>query len=87
MGIIIILYVDVVIISKICLLGKEVKIHFDGWTDAYDYWCPTDAIELHPVGWCRKNNWELQQPRGTHYMYIVLASYLIHYIHIYLLHI
>uniref|UniRef100_A0A1X7UYJ4 TIR domain-containing protein n=1 Tax=Amphimedon queenslandica TaxID=400682 RepID=A0A1X7UYJ4_AMPQE len=31
--------------------GNEVKIHFDGWTDAYDYWCPTDAIELHPA--CR----------------------------------
>ena len=42
------------------------KIHFDGWNDGYDYWCPADAVELHPVGWCRKNNWELQTPRGIH---------------------
>ena len=44
--------------------SHEVLIHFDGWSNAYDYWCESDAIELHPVGWCEMYGWELQKARG-----------------------
>lgn len=53
--------------------GSEVLVHFDGWSNAYDYWCGTDAIELHPMGWCETHGWELQIPHGmvtVHNMYI-----------------
>ena len=40
----------------------KVKIHFDEWTCKYDYWTDTEAIDLHPVGWCERNGWELQKP-------------------------
>ena len=46
------------------IIGDEVQIHFDGWNDGYDYWCSSDAVELHPVGWCSRHGWELQKPRG-----------------------
>ena len=40
----------------------EIKIHFDGWGPEYDYWCSSDSVEIHPIGWCRKHSWELQPP-------------------------
>ena len=42
----------------------KVKIHFDEWTCKYDYWTGTETVDLHPVGWCERNGWELQKP-GT----------------------
>ncbi|CAI8002713.1 Lethal(3)malignant brain tumor-like protein 3 [Geodia barretti] len=41
---------------------SEVLIHFDGWGPEYDYWCSAWSLELHPPGWCRTHNWELQTP-------------------------
>lgn len=40
------------------------KIHFDGWTDRYDYWAPPDADDLHPVGWCAATGKTLQKPKN-----------------------
>ena len=50
------------------LLGNAVQIHFDGWGPEYDYWCLYDQIELHPVGWCARNGYELQPCRGSSVM-------------------
>lgn len=50
--------------------NHEVLIHFDGWSNAHDYWCGSDAIELHPVGWCETYGWELQKPRGMCLIYL-----------------
>ena len=56
--------------------NHEVLIHFDGWTKAYDYWCGTDAIELHPVGWCESYGWELQKPKGIiTYTHVYIRMY------------
>ncbi|XP_009290631.1 lethal(3)malignant brain tumor-like protein 3 isoform X2 [Danio rerio] len=43
----------------------RIKIHFDGWSDEYDYWLDADSPELHPVGWCQKTGHPLQHPNGT----------------------
>jgi len=51
--------------------NHEVLIHFDGWSNAYDYWCEPDAIELHPVGWCETYGWELQKPTGMCLIHII----------------
>ncbi|XP_077069480.1 lethal(3)malignant brain tumor-like protein 3 isoform X6 [Siphateles boraxobius] len=42
----------------------RIKIHFDGWSDEYDYWLDADSPELHPVGWCQKTGHPLQHPNG-----------------------
>jgi len=31
---------------------KEVLIHFDGWTDTYDYWADILSTDLFPAGHC-----------------------------------
>uniref|UniRef100_A0AAY4DZB1 SAM domain-containing protein n=1 Tax=Denticeps clupeoides TaxID=299321 RepID=A0AAY4DZB1_9TELE len=40
----------------------RIKIHFDGWTDEYDYWVDTDSPDIHPAGWCAKTSHPLQPP-------------------------
>lgn len=42
----------------------ELLIHFDGWTTTYDYWCRPDTSDIHPKGWCSKNQVSLQPPFG-----------------------
>lgn len=42
-----------------CLL-----IHFDGWTEKYDYWCEPTTQDIHPVGWCERYKYVLQPPKG-----------------------
>uniref|UniRef100_A0A8C1NKJ8 L3MBTL histone methyl-lysine binding protein 3 n=1 Tax=Cyprinus carpio TaxID=7962 RepID=A0A8C1NKJ8_CYPCA len=37
-------------------------IHFDGWTDEYDYWIDADSPDIHPAGWCAKTGHPLQPP-------------------------
>ena len=58
---------------------SEVLIHFDGWSSDYDYWCPPDVVELHPPGWCRRNNWELQTPRGTYTVIVPIIILLLNF--------
>ena len=43
---------------------KELLIHFDGWTDAYDYWCQAGSTDIHPVGWCEEHGKTLHPPNG-----------------------
>uniref|UniRef100_A0A8C0Y6E1 L3MBTL histone methyl-lysine binding protein 1b n=1 Tax=Cyprinus carpio carpio TaxID=630221 RepID=A0A8C0Y6E1_CYPCA len=40
----------------------RIKIHFDGWSEEYDYWVDADSPDLHPVGWCQKTGHPLQHP-------------------------
>lgn len=59
-------YVCVATITDAQEKNHEVLIHFDGWSNSFDYWCESDAIELHPMGWCETFGWELQKPQGTY---------------------
>uniref|UniRef100_A0A2S2NZ86 Lethal(3)malignant brain tumor-like protein 3 n=1 Tax=Schizaphis graminum TaxID=13262 RepID=A0A2S2NZ86_SCHGA len=45
-------------------LGNRIRIHFDGWTDDFDYWTDITSTNIHPVGWCDKNGRSLCPPRG-----------------------
>uniref|UniRef100_A0A8C2BXG3 L3MBTL histone methyl-lysine binding protein 3 n=1 Tax=Cyprinus carpio TaxID=7962 RepID=A0A8C2BXG3_CYPCA len=40
----------------------RLRIHFDGWTDEYDYWIDADSPDIHPAGWCAKTGHPLQPP-------------------------
>lgn len=35
--------------------NEKLLIHFDGWTNKYDYWCDAISNDIHPVGWCGNN--------------------------------
>ncbi|XP_070620302.1 lethal(3)malignant brain tumor-like protein 4 isoform X2 [Erythrolamprus reginae] len=43
----------------------RVKIHFDGWDHAFDFWVDADSPDIHPMGWCAKTGHPLQLPPGT----------------------
>ncbi|XP_066529581.1 lethal(3)malignant brain tumor-like protein 4 isoform X2 [Hoplias malabaricus] len=43
----------------------RVKIHFDGWSEEYDYWLDADSTDLHPMSWCQKTGHPLQHPNGS----------------------
>lgn len=51
-------------------------IHFDGWSDAYDYWASLDVSDLHPVGWCESTHAHLQKPKGYSKAEFAWSSYL-----------
>lgn len=35
--------------------ANKVLVHFDGWEDAYDYWCTYNSANIHYVGWCQEH--------------------------------
>ena len=40
----------------------QLKIHFDGWDELYDFWFDSESNDLHPVGWCEKTGHPLESP-------------------------
>ncbi|XP_023413465.1 lethal(3)malignant brain tumor-like protein 3 isoform X2 [Loxodonta africana] len=44
--------------------GYRIKLHFDGYSDCYDFWVNADALDIHPVGWCEKTGHKLHPPKG-----------------------
>uniref|UniRef100_A0A8C7CWQ1 L3MBTL histone methyl-lysine binding protein 1b n=1 Tax=Oncorhynchus kisutch TaxID=8019 RepID=A0A8C7CWQ1_ONCKI len=46
----------------VCVTLCLSQIHFDGWSEEYDYWVDADCPDLHPVGWCQKTSHPLQHP-------------------------
>nr|XP_019584987.1 PREDICTED: lethal(3)malignant brain tumor-like protein 3 isoform X3 [Rhinolophus sinicus] len=52
----------VLTVAEVC--GYRVKLHFDGYSDCYDFWVNADALDIHPVGWCEKTGHKLHPPKG-----------------------
>ncbi|XP_070556863.1 lethal(3)malignant brain tumor-like protein 4 isoform X2 [Ptychodera flava] len=56
--------------SMFCVLsvaevrGYRVRLHFDGYSECYDFWVNADCPDIHPVGWCEKNDHKLHPPKG-----------------------
>ncbi|KAK7478155.1 hypothetical protein BaRGS_00030602 [Batillaria attramentaria] len=40
----------------------QLLIHFDGWTNTYDYWAESDSPDLHPLGYMEGQGKALQPP-------------------------
>lgn len=43
-------------------LGYRIKLHFDGYSTAYDIWVNADSPNIFPSGFCHSTNRELQTP-------------------------
>ena len=41
---------------------NQLLIHFDGWSDVYDYWVDDDCLDIHPPGWCHRTGHPLTPP-------------------------
>nr|XP_006811109.1 PREDICTED: lethal(3)malignant brain tumor-like protein 3-like [Saccoglossus kowalevskii] len=40
----------------------RMRLHFDGWSDEYDYYVDDDSCDIHPPTWCVKTGHPLQPP-------------------------
>lgn len=56
------------------ILGNRARIHFDGWTDDFDYWVDITSTNIHPVGWCDNNGRTLSPPSGYNGNLLILIS-------------
>uniref|UniRef100_T1IPJ4 FCS-type domain-containing protein n=1 Tax=Strigamia maritima TaxID=126957 RepID=T1IPJ4_STRMM len=45
------------------VVGRLLRVHFDGWDDSYDQWCDCESPDLYPVGWCEMVGYHLEPPR------------------------
>ncbi|XP_074832742.1 lethal(3)malignant brain tumor-like protein 3 isoform X2 [Carettochelys insculpta] len=44
--------------------GYRIRLHFDGYSEYYDFWVNADSPDIHPVGWCEKTGHKLLSPKG-----------------------
>jgi hypothetical protein len=45
------------------VVGRLLKVHFDGWEEEYDQWLDCDSPDMYPVGWCELVGHKLEGPR------------------------
>jgi len=44
------------------VVGRLIKIHFDGWEDEYDQWMDSQCVDIYPVGWAEVVGHRLEKP-------------------------
>lgn len=54
------------VVSVVEVQGARMRLHFDGWSESYDFWINCDSPFLHPCGWCKQNGQKLNPPKGIH---------------------
>lgn len=45
------------------IVGRLLRIHFNGWDETYDQWCDCESPDLFPLGWCELVGYPLEPPR------------------------
>ncbi|KAJ7374051.1 lethal(3)malignant brain tumor-like protein [Desmophyllum pertusum] len=55
-------YICVCTIVKV--KGARLRLHFDGWSESYDFWTNWDSPLIFPMHWCEKNGQVLHPPRS-----------------------
>lgn len=46
------------------VVGRLLKIHFNGWDDSYDQWIDCESVEIYPLGWCSIVGYPLEPPKS-----------------------
>lgn len=44
------------------IVGRLLKVRFDGWPDEYDQWLDCESPDFYPVGWCVLVGHKLEGP-------------------------
>jgi len=52
--------------------GHRLRLHFDAYSECYDFWTNADSPFIFPIGWVEKNGRELQPPLGIHCIVAVI---------------
>lgn len=48
------------------MIGRLLRIRFDGWDATYDQWIDCESVDLYPVGWCDMVGYPIEGPRSNH---------------------
>lgn len=48
------------------VVGRLLKVHFDGWEEEYDQWLDCESTDIYPVGWCQSVGHKLEGPPLPH---------------------
>lgn len=52
-------------VGTVCrLVGRLLRVHFDGWEEEFDQWIDSESCDLYPVGWCELVSHRLEPPRS-----------------------
>lgn len=46
------------------VVGRLIRIHFDGWEEEYDQWMDSQCVDIYPVGWAEVVGHRLEEPPG-----------------------
>ena len=63
--------VDLMVPRLVCVatvtkvVGRLLRIHFNGWDETYDQWCDCESPELYPIGWCEMVGYPLEPPKDS----------------------
>ncbi|XP_067836824.1 lethal(3)malignant brain tumor-like protein 4 isoform X2 [Heptranchias perlo] len=49
-------------VAEVC--GVRLRLHFDGYSECFDFWINMDSPDIHNVGWCEKTSHKLHPPKG-----------------------
>lgn len=44
------------------VVGRLLKVHFDGWEEEFDQWLDCESTDIYPVGWCQSVGHNLEGP-------------------------
>jgi len=53
------------VLSAAEVRGYRLRLHFDGYSECYDFWTNADSPFIFPAGWAEKNGKLLQPPKGN----------------------
>ena len=45
------------------VVGRLLRVHFDGWESSYDQWIDCQSPDIYPVGWCEMVGYPLEGPK------------------------
>ena len=48
---------------SIFILGYRIRLHFDGYSDSYDFWEYANSRNIFPPGWCKQHQQRLEPPK------------------------
>ncbi|KAK3522498.1 hypothetical protein QTP86_016147, partial [Hemibagrus guttatus] len=51
------------VLSVAKVSGYRMRLHFDNYSDCYDFWVNCNLPDIHPVGWCEKTGHKLHLPK------------------------
>ena len=52
------------VVTVVSVRGYRIRLHFDGYSDSYDFWENANSRNIFPPGWCKQQRQRLETPNG-----------------------